>query len=359
MNQLLPTDQISGNKFVKPFILLLILAGLYLTSLYNYLLFHSLVEFFSIFVAFTLFMLAWHARQYIQNPYISFIGIAYLFIGFIDLLHTLSYTGMSIFIDYDYYGNQLWIAARYLESLSLLTAFAFLADRNLIIRPGRILAGFTLITALLVASIFYWKIFPICFVEGQGLTAFKTVSEYIICCILVFSLVLLANYKKKFTVDVYRLLTWAIILTIVSELTFTLYVSNYGFANLVGHYFKIFSFFCIYQAIVVTSIEKPYELIFQDLTKANNKLAQEVETRKSAESELRKALADIKTLSGLLPICSVCNKIRDDQGYWEKIEAYLATHTNASFSHGYCPECFKKARQELKDYKKANTPAKS
>jgi len=57
--------------------------------------------------------------------------------------------------------------------------------------------------------------------------------------------------------------------------------------------------------------------------------------------ELREALAHVKTLSGLLPICMYCKKIRDDHGYWERIESYIATHTDAFFSHGLCPECFK------------------
>lgn len=55
--------------------------------------------------------------------------------------------------------------------------------------------------------------------------------------------------------------------------------------------------------------------------------------------KLLKALEEIKTLSGLLPICSSCKKIRDDKGYWNLIETYIETHSQASFSHGLCPEC--------------------
>jgi PAS domain S-box-containing protein len=57
-------------------------------------------------------------------------------------------------------------------------------------------------------------------------------------------------------------------------------------------------------------------------------------------TELTDALAKIKTLSGLLPICASCKKIRDDRGYWQKIEAYISAHTNAEFTHGICPDCF-------------------
>jgi PAS domain S-box-containing protein len=55
--------------------------------------------------------------------------------------------------------------------------------------------------------------------------------------------------------------------------------------------------------------------------------------------ELTDALAGIRTLRGLLPICASCKKIRDDQGYWQKVESYLAEHTNAEFTHGLCPDC--------------------
>jgi two-component system, response regulator PdtaR len=66
-----------------------------------------------------------------------------------------------------------------------------------------------------------------------------------------------------------------------------------------------------------------------------------VELRRLNE-ELRMALASVKRLSGLLPICASCKKIRDDKGYWQSVEAYLIERTDAQFSHGCCPECTKK-----------------
>lgn len=64
--------------------------------------------------------------------------------------------------------------------------------------------------------------------------------------------------------------------------------------------------------------------------------------------ELERAMAEIKQLSGLLPICSYCKKIRDDRNYWQQVETYLAAHTDARFSHGVCPQCFDaKVRPQL------------
>jgi hypothetical protein len=56
--------------------------------------------------------------------------------------------------------------------------------------------------------------------------------------------------------------------------------------------------------------------------------------------ELQAALADVKQLSGFLPICSYCKKIRDDGDYWHQVEAYVAQHSAAKFSHSICPECY-------------------
>jgi CheY-like chemotaxis protein len=57
--------------------------------------------------------------------------------------------------------------------------------------------------------------------------------------------------------------------------------------------------------------------------------------------ELEEALSQVKTLKGLLPICAYCMKIRDDRNYWQRVETYIAAHSNARFSHGICPDCWK------------------
>jgi len=59
-------------------------------------------------------------------------------------------------------------------------------------------------------------------------------------------------------------------------------------------------------------------------------------------ADLQTALAQIKTLKGLLPICMYCKKIRDDKQYWQQVESYVTTHTEAQFSHSICPDCYKK-----------------
>ena len=236
---------------------------LYLTRLYSYLLFHSIAEIFCIVIAFGMFMFTWNAKEFIKNNYILFIGIAYLFIGSIDIVHTLAYKGMGVFQEYDAnLSVQLWMAARYTESITLLIA-PLLMTRHF--KVNRIFYSYFFLTVILLVSIFYWNIFPVCFVDGVGLTPFKKVSEYIICLILLGSLYLLFKKRDDFDLSIYRLLCISIILTIVSEFAFTFYIDVYGFSNLVGHLFKIISFYLIYKAIIYTGLKKPYHLMFKEM----------------------------------------------------------------------------------------------
>lgn len=76
---------------------------------------------------------------------------------------------------------------------------------------------------------------------------------------------------------------------------------------------------------------------------------------KKKNEELEAALSEIKTLKGIIPICSYCKKIRDDKGYWEQVEVYVHNHSDADFSHSICPECLKEHYPDLKiDNREAN-----
>ena len=67
--------------------------------------------------------------------------------------------------------------------------------------------------------------------------------------------------------------------------------------------------------------------------------------------ELQDALGKVKLLSGYLPICASCKKIRDDKGYWQAVESYIDSHSEAKFSHGICPECVQKLYPQFSDDK--------
>lgn len=271
---------------------LIILLGLYFASRYNYLLFHSLAETFSVLVALGIFMVAWNSIRFLDNNYLLFIGIAYLFVGMLDLIHSLGYQGMNIFRGYDAnLSTQFWIAARSMESLSLLIAPLFLNRRP---RINLTLLIYSLTTLFFILSIFWWDIFPVCFQEGSGLTLFKKVAEYCISLLLLASIVLLVKKRKDFDPQVLRLVVASISLTVVSELFFTFYVDLYGVSNLIGHYLKIISFYLIYKAIIETGFIKPYNLLFRNLKQSENSLNR---AREDLEKRVHERTSELRRLS--------------------------------------------------------------
>jgi len=267
----------------------------------NYPLFHTLVETFSIAVAVAIFMMAWNARRFLQGGFLLFIGIAYLFVGGLDLTHTLAYKGLGVFRrGGSNTAAQLRIAGRYLEAASLVLAPAF-ATRKLK-SPAAIMAGFAAVVALVLTSVFRpWPWlpdgfrFPDCYVGG--LTPFKVVSEYIICGLLLAALAALLRRPRKLDPHVVRLIAASILLAIASEFCFTLYVDVYGYVNMLGHLFKVASFYLIYQALIVTGLAKPYDLLFRELRTSRDALQ---EARDLLDRRVRERTADLARTVGAL-----------------------------------------------------------
>jgi hypothetical protein len=255
-----------ANRLAPYAIGLAVLLGLYLASLYSYLLFHSFAEAFSIVVACTVFAVFWNARGFLTNACYLVIGVAYLFVAFVDLTHLLAYGEMNIFPEFGPdLAIQLWIVARYLQSISMLAAMLLIGGR---IHPGHLLAGYAVLVTFLYSTIFYWRVFPECFNPETGLTHFKIVSEYIICLLLLASLILLIIRRDRFDRSVFGLLAASIVVTIASELAFTFYTQLYDWQNLLGHYLKIVSFYLVFRAFVEVGLKKPYALLFRDLQQA-------------------------------------------------------------------------------------------
>ena len=108
------------------------------------------------------------------------------------------------------------------------------------------------------------------------------------------------------------------------------------------------SFFIIRQSIRENLRRRAAE---HQLQQQNDQLEEIVEER---TSELKEALSQVKLLSGFLPICASCKKIRDDKGYWNQIESYIQQHSEAEFSHSICPECIEKLYPDFA--RKNNSP---
>jgi signal transduction histidine kinase len=250
----------------------LLLVTLYLTSLYSYLLFHTVVELFTIVVAGGIFVLAWNARAYLNNNYLLYIAIAYVFVAVLVLFHTLAYPGMGVFAGSSAnLTTQLWIAGRYLSAISWLLAPFFLG-RGL--RTGLQFGIYAAVTAFLMWSIFVSAIFPTTYIDGVGLTAFKKISEYVIGVLLVVAIVLLVRKRDKFDTDVMQLLIFSLLLRVGAEIVFTTYVDVYSAASTIGHLLRWAAYFVLYTAVVETGLVEPYSILLRDLKRTDNTLRQ-------------------------------------------------------------------------------------
>lgn len=125
----------------------------------------------------------------------------------------------------------------------------------------------------------------------------------------------------------------SVVLPFFQKETYQTLIVGYGTAAVVGLLIILVSGFLLERKTI-------------ELVKSNEFLGAEVEMRKEAQEEqevlignLQTAMAEIRSLQGILPICSYCKKIRDDQGSWNQLESYIRKHSEVEFSHGICPDC--------------------
>ena len=279
---------------------LVIVGLLYLVSAYNYLLFHSLAELLSISVATAVFMLVWNTRRFMESDFLFFIGVSYLFVAAIDLFHTLAFKGMGVFPGNDANpATQLWIAARYLQSISFLAAVLLIRRK---INQRLLIMAFAGVTVLLLAAVAS-GLFPDCY--RNGLTPFKKISEYIICLIFGVAALRLKGEREAFSPRIATLLIHFAIFTILSELAFTFYIDVYGLSNFWGHIFKIFAVYCVYKAVIETGLNQPFDLLFHGMKRReaelenSQKLLHEMATRDTVTGLANRFLFDSRLMHAL------------------------------------------------------------
>jgi signal transduction histidine kinase len=324
---------------------IIILCALFVGSLIlgqaNFALFHTVVELFCALIAFMMFGIAINTYSINENDKIIFLGIAFGFIGIIDLLHLFTYKGMGVFSDDTAnIPTQLWIMGRYLQSITLLISFTlptkvFTVKRQFII--------YSIVTSLLLTSVFFIGIFPDAYIDG--LTSFKIISEYIICGILTISLIIFIKQRSKIfdKIDIFIIIS--LIMTIISELFFTTYISVFGFSNLVGHAFKLAAFYCLYIAIVKTSLKEPHYTLGKlnrffneknrNLEKSFTELKKEYEQseRRKAEDIRKKEILNgilEASIDGILVISNDRYVVHANNKFMQMFEITFNIETNTS-----------------------------
>lgn len=174
------------------------------------------------------------------------------------MAHTLTYKGVGILpFENANIPTQMWIAARYIESVSLVVAPSFI-DREVL--PGPVAAIYGTVVLGLLVLILGPGWFPDCYVDGTGPTPFKVISEYLICALILLAIRRTYRHRAQLGGTFSRLMTASLVLTILSELSFTLYTDVFGLSNLVGHYFKIVSFYCLYKGVIENGLANPSDV---------------------------------------------------------------------------------------------------
>ncbi len=235
---------------------LVFLALLIPSAVYNTHLYHDLVEGFAIVVAILTYVVAANTYRFSQSHFLMFLGCGYFWVGLLDFFHTISFLNPNIFPNADAGTTiQFWVMARLFEALMLLSFSSFINKKiNVSWLFWGMGSAFFLI--LLVIAL---GVLPTLFTEGSGLTITKVVSEYLIIAILLGALKRVWDHRTQLNYSIYKLLMISICLTMLAEITFTLYSSLSGLTIVIGHMFKLLSFWAIYVALVESTLKQPFK----------------------------------------------------------------------------------------------------
>lgn len=229
-------------------LMLTLLIALFALAAESFIFFHITAEGITIVISAIIYIDYRILNKNINNSFRLLLGNAFLFVAVFDIAHLLTYYGMDITLIKDAdTPTQLWVAGRYILSFSFLSAVLLLNRRcsSLLIH-----AACALVTTLMLLSILYLKIFPVCFRE-EGLTSFKIFSEYLFCLIYMLTIVFLRRVKKYLNPHSYNGTITFLILSIFSELCFSIYIELYGPINVLGHVLKVSAFIFIYYSLVL------------------------------------------------------------------------------------------------------------
>ncbi|MBN1558186.1 MAG: PAS domain S-box protein, partial [Lentisphaerae bacterium] len=256
------TEPRGSQKLAHGIAGLIVFASLALLSVVNYCLFHALAELLGIVLACCIFLMAWNARRIMEDSFVVFVGIAYLFVALLDLMHVLGLQGMNLLPGCTADASaQFWVAARAVESMSLVMAPAFIGRR---VRTRLLIGSYTAVFVLLALFTLRGHVLPLA-LHAQGANTTRRLAEAGVCLVFLAAAFNLHRVRDRLDDAVYTLLFYAVLMSIVAEISLVAHVDGYGISNLAGHFFKIISFYLVYKAIVEVGLRQPYNLLFRDM----------------------------------------------------------------------------------------------
>ncbi len=249
---------------------MLLIVTLVWVSFKDSILFLCLIETVTLLVTWGVFIIAWNSRGLVHNGFLLFLGIDYLFVGIIDLLHMISHTGTGVFAaNSTNLALQLWVIARFFQSGALFVA-PFLLGKK--IKTAPVFAAFALIAAVLLLSVFRWNNFPACFIEGIGPTRFWKISEYEITIFLIGAVFTLSLKRQAFEFTNFWVLVSSLALSILAESAFAFSTDIHGHANFISHFLRVIAVYLIYRVFIQAGISAPYNTIYRNLSLSEKNL---------------------------------------------------------------------------------------
>lgn len=257
-------------RYVIP--LLAFLAALYVVSQIDYVVFRGLVELFSVAVMWGVFLLVWNTRRIARNDALLFLGVAFLFAGTVNLVHMVCHADTGLF-EADClleHAAQLLVATRGMEAVSLLL-FGLFLGRRVAITP--VLAGYAVVTVLLLLAVFSWDLFPAGYTEAGQLTGSMALSRYSFAPVLAVAGVLLVVKGRVLPFDVRALLVMAVAATLLGEILSLTHYAVHGTWNDIASYLMRAVFvLLLYLALIRPTLKRPYANLFQELEKERRAL---------------------------------------------------------------------------------------
>ncbi|HEY5524935.1 MAG TPA: MASE3 domain-containing protein, partial [Clostridium sp.] len=269
-------------------LLLFFIIGASYIGLEYYRPFQIVVEIFSSFIALAVFIIAINSYEISKNIPFLFLGFAYGLAGAFNIIHLVTSNGMGFFQgDTTNLALIFSIIPRFITAVSILICCRLFYKSYKIITPFTIILGFSILSVAIWMLVFFYDVFPVCYVQGYGLTLFKILSEYVVSIILLISIVVLFKAKKFIEPKAFLLIQLYLYFTLTSTILLNFYTVQQEITNVLAHVLRLVSYCFIYKAIVKVGIKTPYKLLFNELNHKNNSL-------KSKDTELNQTVHKLK-----------------------------------------------------------------
>lgn len=226
----------------------------------GFLAFHTLAELIAIIISLIAMTVAVTSTRFTKNQFVVVISLTIGWCACLDIAHVLVYKGMSLIpLTGGNESTQFWISARFIQALSFVAATYFFRHALRVWLLN--LTLLTLISLILIAV--FSGYFPQTFIDGYGVTPFKTYSEWVIILVLCFAWLLLWKNRDFLTKTSLFYLSMSILTMIITEISLSHYTNLFGIENGIGHTLRIFSYWFIYVALVIQTLTNPFNLLAQ------------------------------------------------------------------------------------------------